>query len=153
MAGAYILGGRLTRTPGCYYRVDPDTGRQTSKLLRDTNEYIHSSARSRIELEGPGVEDEGVYDCQALDPYKLKHTTGSTTKRPSFLWVPRSRRKNSNLHELPESPLWEIGRCSAGTVTLNLMAGQRGSFYRRVPELNIMSSESQKPNHQIQSDP
>ena len=110
MIGIYVIDGRLTRTPGGYYRVDPDTGRQTSKMLRDTNEYIHPSARTRIELKGPGLDDEGTYHCPALDAYKLRQMDGTTMKRPSFLWVPRSRRKRSNLHELPESPLWEIGK-------------------------------------------
>ena len=105
-----MIDGKITRTPGGYYRVDPDTGRQTSKLLRDTNEYIHPSARSRIERKGPGLNDEGVYDCPALDPYKLRHMDGTTTKRPSFFWAPRSRRKRSNLHELPESPLRNVGK-------------------------------------------
>lgn len=109
MTGLYVIDGRITRTPGGYYRVDPDTGRQTSKLLRETNEYIHPSARSRIEREGPGLDDKGVYHCPALDPYKLKRMDGTTTKRPSFIWAP-PRRKRSNLRELPESPLWEIGK-------------------------------------------
>ena len=113
MTGLYMIDGRITRTPGGYYRVDPDTGRQTSKLLRDTNEYIHPSARSRIELKGPGLNDEGVYNCPALDPYKLRRMDGTTTNRPSFFWAPRSRRKRSNLRELPESPLWEIGKFSS----------------------------------------
>ena len=105
-----MLGGRLTRTPGGYYRVDPDTGRATSRPLRETNEYIHSSARSRIKLEGPGTEDEGIYECAALDPYKLKLMDETADKRATFIWAPRSRRRKSVLHILPESPLWEIGK-------------------------------------------
>lgn len=110
MTGVYVLDGKITRTPGGYYRVDPDTGRPTSKPLRDTNEYIHPSARSRIVLKGPGIEDEGIYHCPALDSYKLKEMDETASKQPSFLWAPRSRRKRSNLHELPESPLWDIGK-------------------------------------------
>lgn len=112
MTGIYILDGRLNRTPGGYYRVDPDTGRLTGKPLRETNEYIHPSARSRIKLDGPGTEDEGIYECPALDPYKLKLMDETAGKRATFIWAPRSRRKKAVLHELPESPLWEIGKFS-----------------------------------------
>jgi hypothetical protein len=112
MIGVYVLGGKTTRTPGGYYRVDPDTGRKTSKMLRETNEYIHPSARSRIRLEGPGTEDEGIYECPALDPYKLRKLDETGDKRATFIWTPRSRQKKSALHELPESPLWEIGEPS-----------------------------------------
>ena len=112
MIGVYVLGGKTTRTPGGYYRVDPDTGRQIPKMLRETNEYIHPSARSRIRLEGPGTEDEGIYECPALDPYKLRKLDETGDKRATFIWTPRSRQKKSTLHELPESPLWEMGEPS-----------------------------------------
>ena len=104
LTGFYILAGKLTRTPGAYTRVDPDTTRSTGKPLRQTNEYIHPSARARIKLRGPGVEDIGHYDCHPLDPYKLKQTDGP--ERPAFVWQARSRRKELKGKELPESPLW-----------------------------------------------
>lgn len=102
----YILDGSTLRTPGNYYRVDPYTGRPTSKPLRSTNEYVHSSARSRIVLDGPGIEDHGRYEGKALQDYKLKtEESGAENTRPFAIWAPRSRRKGST--RLPESPLWE----------------------------------------------
>lgn len=104
--GVYVLDGNTTRTPGNYYRVDPNTGRPTSKLLRQTNEYIHPSARSRIFLGGPGIQDRGQYEGKALQDFKLKSENSELgDKRPFAIWVPRSRRKGSV--RLPESPLWE----------------------------------------------
>ena len=64
--GLYNLSGSKTRTPGNYFRVDPYTGRQTERRLRQTNEYIHASVRSRTTLRGPGVTDRGIYVSKAL---------------------------------------------------------------------------------------
>ena len=58
-------------------------------------------------LRGPGVEDEGNYDCEALDPYKLRYKDETADKRPSAFWELRSRRKGK---DLPESPLWTFER-------------------------------------------
>lgn len=71
MIGVYAMGGGTTRTPGCYYAVDPDTGRQTNRPLHDTCEYVHPSVRSRIRLRGPGMEDNGRYEPPAMDDWKL----------------------------------------------------------------------------------
>ena len=91
--------------------MDQETGEPTGKSLRDTHEYVHPSVRSRILLRGPGVEDEGVYDCEALDPYKLRHTDDTTDRPSTALWESRSRRKGSgSKKELPESPLWTFER-------------------------------------------
>ena len=92
---------------GLYCQVDQETGESTGKPLRDTHEYVHPSARARIVLRGPGIEDEGEYDCEALDPYKLKYVDETADKRPTAFWEQRSRRKGSgSKKELPESPLW-----------------------------------------------
>lgn len=99
MIGIYLLGGRITRTPGRYDAVDPQTGQPTSTPLRDTCEYVHPSVRTRIKLRGPGVEDEGKYDGHPLDAYKLKFPDGRS--RPA-IWQPR-RGVDGVL--LPESPL------------------------------------------------
>lgn len=103
LTGIYMLDGSKIRTPGNYYRVDPDTGRSTSMPLRQTNEYIHPSVRARIVLNGPGIEDEGRYEGKALQEYRLR-TEGNDRERPLVVWVPRSRRKGAT--RLPESPLW-----------------------------------------------
>lgn len=102
------------RTPGNFFRVDPDTGRTTSKPLRQTNEYVHPSARSRIVLGGPGIQDRGKYEGKALRQYKLKFESSEPEgKQPLPVWVPRSRRKG--LGRLPESPLWEIEKALVRT--------------------------------------
>ncbi|KAI4251938.1 MAG: hypothetical protein LQ352_004565 [Teloschistes flavicans] len=108
LTGIYLLGGSTTRTPGNYCRVDPNTGRPTSKPLRQTNEYIHPSARTRLELGGPGKGDHGAYEGKALDPYKLKYEDNPQNgTRPQAVWVSRSKRKGVPRRELPESPLWD----------------------------------------------
>lgn len=105
--GIYLLDGSITRTPGDYYRVDPETGRETSKPLRQTNEYVHPSARARIELDGPGIQDHGYYDCRALREYKLKFEENDLDrKRPFAIWASRSRGRGAARTVLPESPLW-----------------------------------------------
>ncbi|KAL8861658.1 MAG: hypothetical protein Q9178_001859 [Gyalolechia marmorata] len=111
LMGIYLLDGPTTRTPGMYLKVDPNTGRPTSKPLRQTNEYVHPSARTRLELDGPGKDDRGAYDGKALDPYKLKYedNPGNGT-RPLALWVSRNRQKGVRRKELPESPLWDKER-------------------------------------------
>lgn len=62
----YKLTGRITRTPGQYKRADPTTGNPTDVPMTHTNERIHSSVRIRLELDGLGSDDRGLYDCPAL---------------------------------------------------------------------------------------
>ena len=100
MTGIYVLGGRTVRTPGMYCRVDPETGESTGKPLRQTNEYIHPSARSRTALKGPGIEDEGTYKSYALEEYKVRLVDETAGQRPIAVW--RSRRKASKTRDLPE---------------------------------------------------
>ena len=109
MTGIYVVGGRLTRTPGRYCRVDPETGESTGKPLRQTNEYIHPSARSRTVLKGPGTEDDGLYHSHALEGYKVKSEEGPD-QRPVTFWQPRGRRKSSKLKDLHEAPLLRTER-------------------------------------------
>lgn len=108
--GFYMIGGTTTRTPGAYTRMDPSTGRPTSKPLRDTNEYIHSSVRARIELRGPGTEDRGVYDSKAMEDYVLKVSDSRAPGQPLAVWESRARRKEKPRRILAESPLWETER-------------------------------------------
>ena len=100
MTGIYVLGGRTPRTPGMYCAVDPETGESTGKPLRQTNEYIHPSARSRTVLKGLGVEDEGTYRSEALKDYRLRFIDEMAGQRPMAVW--RSRKKSSRARELPE---------------------------------------------------
>lgn len=77
-----------------------------SKLLRQTNEYVHASVRTRFILDGLGIEDNGRYEATALRGHKLKTAQAdSSGERPVPIWVPRSRQDGAA--RLPESPLWE----------------------------------------------
>ncbi|RFU31036.1 hypothetical protein B7463_g5331, partial [Scytalidium lignicola] len=64
--GFYHLAGKITRTPGLYKRVDPDTGNPTNVFLQHTNERIHRCVRIRLDLEGLDLDDVGLYQCPAL---------------------------------------------------------------------------------------
>ena len=104
LTGIYILGGRTARTPGRYCEVDPVTGDSNGQLLRETCEYVHPSARTRILLNGPGIEDEGYYDSHPLDGYKLRKPD---EERRTAIWTPRRILEGI---ALPESPLYRLER-------------------------------------------
>ncbi|KAJ5537355.1 hypothetical protein N7513_010541 [Penicillium frequentans] len=73
--GFYRLAGKTTRTPGQYRRIDPETGKTTSRFLVNTNERIHRSVRIRLDLGGLGFDDVGLYKCKALlkkGPWELE---------------------------------------------------------------------------------
>lgn len=99
-----MLGGRTKRTPGEYYRVDPETGRETTTPLRDTREYVHPSVRTRLQLHGPGVEDDSEYHASPLDDYRIRKPKG---ERRTTMWEPRNRKAGQ---PLPESPLLRTER-------------------------------------------
>ena len=72
--GLWLIGGKHIRTPGLYKRADPDDGTETNVPMTHTNERIHSSVRIRLELEGLGLNDVGLYKCPALlkeGPWRL----------------------------------------------------------------------------------
>jgi Uncharacterized alpha/beta hydrolase domain (DUF2235) len=110
MMGIYSLAGRRTRTPGNYFRIDPYDGRTTTKRLKNTNEYIHASVRSRVGLGGPGVEDRGRYDCKALNDwnFELDNQTADA-KEPMIVWKNLSGRKGGQM-VIPEAALLETER-------------------------------------------
>lgn len=134
MIGVYALGGGTRRTPGCYYAVDPETGRQTDRPLHDTCEYVHPSVRSRIRLRGPGMEDHGFYEPPAMDDWKLvieypgstalpPHSSdpaaplppppdvdGGGKPKPNIYWRARFADENVSTRILPEAPMWGIER-------------------------------------------
>jgi Uncharacterized alpha/beta hydrolase domain (DUF2235) len=107
MMGIYPLAGRRTRTPGNYFRADPYTGRPTSKRLKNTNEYIHASVRSRVGLGGPGVQDRGRYDCRALADWSFEVDPKSDDPRePMMIWKNLSGRHDGQ-QVIPEAALLE----------------------------------------------
>lgn len=110
MAGVYAIGGGTTRTPGTYYAVDPSSGRKTSRPLHDTHEYIHPSARTRLRLGGPGVDDKGRYEGAALADWRLVVSYDAPGGEPIVVWKARSSERNVSTRVLPESPLWKLER-------------------------------------------
>lgn len=82
LKGPFVLAGTKTRTPGNYYRVDPGTGRTTTKRLKNTNEYIHASVRARVGLRGPGIEDRGEYNPRALEDWNFEPEPSSPHNGP-----------------------------------------------------------------------
>ncbi|KAL8771930.1 MAG: hypothetical protein Q9194_004756 [Teloschistes cf. exilis] len=61
LSGIERIAGKKIRTPGRYTVVDAGTGKETPKILSNTEEYIHSSVRVRKMLGGPGPDDKGLY--------------------------------------------------------------------------------------------
>jgi hypothetical protein len=110
LVGVYAVGGGTTRTPGRYYAVDPESGKETDRPLRDTHEYVHPSVRTRFVLGGPGVEDDGVYEPEALDDWRLvvQYHDGDRRSKPDVFWKARFSSRNVSTRILPESPLWDL---------------------------------------------
>lgn len=110
LKGLYSFTGARTRTPGAYYRVDPD-GRTTGKRLKNTNEYIHASVRARLGLQGPGVQDRGVYDPPALRDWTFdtEHTPSNGGDGLMVVWTDRGGRggKKGGQDQIPEARLTE----------------------------------------------
>ncbi|KAF2097482.1 hypothetical protein NA57DRAFT_67001 [Rhizodiscina lignyota] len=110
--GLYNLGGGKTRTPGQYFLTDPDdVTKSLDRPLMNTHEYMHPSVRTRIRLKGPGVEDDGRYDPEAMDDWKLvvEYPDGPQG-RPNIYWKARFKSRNVSTRVLPESPLWDLER-------------------------------------------
>jgi Uncharacterized alpha/beta hydrolase domain (DUF2235) len=71
----YKLAGDITRTPGLYRKLDPMTGDPTNAFLEDTNERMHSSVRTRLAVQGLGLNDEHVWEARALKgKWRLRQT-------------------------------------------------------------------------------
>ena len=66
------LGPARTREPGRYHAVNPTTGKETDRFLRNTGEHIHASVRVRMgSNNGLGTEDKGNYNPESLKDWKL----------------------------------------------------------------------------------
>lgn len=102
--GLFAVGGKVVRTPGDYMRMDYRTGDPTNRPLKNTNEYIHASVRSRFVLNGPGYGDKGVYDPKALRPWKLRNEPGIEGLPTGWFW------EDSESIVLPEAPLRTVER-------------------------------------------
>ena len=112
LMGLYGLAGTKTRTPGDYYRMDPDTGLPTRKRLKNTNEYIHASTRSRLGMRGPGVKDVGDYDPPALRAWTYATEAGPPGQGGNadggmVVWTNHDAEATGGQHRIPEAILLE----------------------------------------------
>jgi uncharacterized protein (DUF2235 family) len=71
------LAGGTTRTPDSYHVTDYASGRPTAALLKNTNEHVHASVRSRVLLGGKSYDGKD-YFSEALEDWKLEneHSAG-----------------------------------------------------------------------------
>jgi hypothetical protein len=112
LKGLYSLTGSKTRTPGDYYRTDPYNGRHLTKRLKNTNEYIHASVRTRLGIEGPGVQDRGKYDPPALrdwtfDTMFVPPAQGGNQDGLLVMWTNHSAKKTGGQEKIPEAKISE----------------------------------------------
>jgi hypothetical protein len=78
------ITGRIVRTPGEYYVVDPITGKPTKTRLTDTCEFIHPSIRYRVQSKGPGISATATSKPNySYDPFALR---GWTYVHPNQPW-------------------------------------------------------------------
>ncbi|RMZ86252.1 hypothetical protein DV737_g68, partial [Chaetothyriales sp. CBS 132003] len=107
LKGVYTFAGSTTRTPGNYHRIDPYTGRSTGKRLRNTNEYIHASARARIGLQGPGLADRGTYDPPALRDWSFNVVKGQPGNAGGnmVMWTNHAAAETGGQESMPEAML------------------------------------------------
>lgn len=112
----HVFAGKKPRTPGQYFAIDPDSNRPASRLLKNTNEYMHASVRVRYGLQSMGPEDRGPYKPDALKDWALVGDDGvgdgSTTDRPEgpLFWVytGKNARVDDAHRKLPEDELGDI---------------------------------------------
>ena len=106
-------GGSQTRTPGQYHATNAVTGDPEPRHLRDTREHIHPCVRLRLARGGTGAEDQGLYQPQALEGFKLLAPgevadPSGTAKDPyenRYRWVLRTPER---VVVLPESELGDV---------------------------------------------
>lgn len=140
--GLYILAGKTTRTPGMYHRVDPQNALPTRQFLINTNERIHSSVRIRLELEGLGYDDVGLYKCPALlkeGPWRLRRMRLSSrnTHSPGGLSNGSHIRNGSLDHKDDLRWVWEYaGPAQNGPPVKIMVEEELGQYERELLSLN-----------------
>jgi uncharacterized protein (DUF2235 family) len=110
LKGIYAFAGTKVRTPGAYFRSDPLTGLPTQRRLKNTNEYIHASVRSRMGLRGPGLQDSGDYDPPALRDWTFATEPGPPGQGGNadggmVVWTNHSAGKSGGQQRIPEAIL------------------------------------------------
>lgn len=103
MKGITVIAGKKVRTPGQYLCLDPQTGRETSRGLCDTQEHIHASVRIRKDLGGLGTDDKGLYNPASLVGW---HLVGNV-RQHNVRWE-KGGTEGAPERVLPEDKLGEI---------------------------------------------
>lgn len=144
MAGFYALGGSAVRKPGRYTVIDPATGRETREPLRDTHEYVHASVRARVKLGGPGLNDVGRYDYEALQDWKMNVEPGADGRRATVTWKLRTKQRDVSTRLMPEAPLWEMEKelLSYDRDTMNYVLHPTAASKRNRKSRRISHAES-----------
>ncbi|KAI7125671.1 hypothetical protein KC324_g17648, partial [Hortaea werneckii] len=117
------LAGQKTRLPGRYHGTFYESGNEDPhRLLEDTNEYIHSSVRARIDMGGNGVET----NSKKVFPSGMSSTsltslwrrlTGRTvsTYQPQHKTQPLHGWRLEDGHKSHEEPNWDIDMSPDGS--------------------------------------
>ncbi|KAL5117538.1 hypothetical protein ACEQ8H_004568 [Pleosporales sp. CAS-2024a] len=151
LTGLFALGGSTMRKPGHYTAVDPNNGKPIDRPLRQTNEYIHPSVRTRYKLQGPGILDRGAYEARGLtDHYRLTVDYGPdiakvSTGDPEIFWKIRSR-DSYGVRTLPEAPLWRLER------ELARKDGRIYDYYKRPPATTSTKKSRRAPARPLSAD-
>ncbi|KAB5511673.1 hypothetical protein GE09DRAFT_640670 [Coniochaeta sp. 2T2.1] len=113
-----MLAGTTIRRPGLGMRADSDTNEVLDEPLLRTGERVHSSVRVRRACMGLGLDDEGVWGCDALlkgdkgeNPlWKLERGSAFTDEEEERLRDARPPElKRGESEEYPESHLYPVG--------------------------------------------
>ena len=130
--------------------MDPNNGRATDRPLRQTNEYIHPSVRTRLRLEGPGIQDRGAYEARGLtENYRLVVDYGPDIAKVAgdaeVFWKMRSKDTNG-VRVLPEAPLWRLER------ELARKDPRTYDYYKRPPATANGSKKSRRAPRPVSAD-
>ncbi|KAI6800515.1 hypothetical protein KC332_g10863 [Hortaea werneckii] len=118
------LAGQKTRLPGRYHGTFYESGNEDpQRLLEDTNEYIHSSVRARIDMGGNGVEADSKkvflsgLGLTALLASLWRRLTGRTvsTYQPQLRKQPLHGWRLQDGHKSHEEPNWDIDMSPDGS--------------------------------------
>ena len=145
MMSIYALGGTNVRKPGRYCAIDPTNGKATNDPLLNTREYVHPCVRSRVKLRGPGIKDQGVYDCKGLQDWKLVIENEEGAKRPAIFWRARDKPPPGFVRELPEAPLkqLELDLLDYDPETFDYVTKPSGTRKRRSMQPKVVKGRSQ----------
>jgi len=143
-----LLAGTTVRRPGLGMRVDPDTNEDLGEPLSRTGERIHSCVRVRLACRGLGLDDTGVWGCDAL----LKGEDGRPlwrVERGSGLAPAEEGRLRRGVvppevgrdgEEYPETQLYPV--TAADSQWRWVFAGRsEGDGAGRVPQMTVLPEE------------